>query len=241
MPEGPSPIEDLKSEATQKSKDPQTRRLLIGLLALWLLTLAALLIIAWSAYFSAKDDAKTSAQQSQTLAQQIALACKSGDFGPGFSDEDQSALCSNAKKVIQDQGEIQDDEIQESEIQDPEIQNPEPNDPEIQDPERQDPELQQGEIQEPEIQDPELADNEVQDDEKQDDEIQDPENQDPEIQDDETQDPEIQDPEIDDPDPASPYNFSFNFTVPGNGLGQTDHTYRVTCNSGTGECTVEEA
>src|SRR6478609_3573760 len=225
MPDSQSPIDDLKTEATEKSKDPNTRRLLLGLVALWLLTLAALLVIAWSAYFRAKDDAKTSEKQSQTLAQQIGMACESGDFGPGFSDEDQAALCSNADKVIQDQGEIQDDEVQESEVQEPEIQNSE-----IQDPEPNDPELEDDELQ-----DEEKQDDEVQDDEKQDAEIQDPEDQDPEIQDD-----EIQDPEVDDPDPASPYTFSFIFTVPGNGLGQPANTYRVTCNSGTGECTVEE-
>jgi len=245
MPDSQSPIDDLKTEATEKSKDPNTRRLLLGLVALWLLTLAALLVIAWSAYFRAKDDAKTSEKQSQTLAQQIGMACESGDFGPGFSDEDQAALCSNADKVIEDQGEIQDDEVQESEIQEPEIQNSEIQDPEPNDPERQDPELQQGETQDPEIQDPELADEELQDEEKQDDEVQDDEKQDAEIQDPEDQDPEIQDdeiqdPEVDDPDPASPYTFSFIFTVPGNGLGQPANTYRVTCNSGTGECTVEE-
>jgi len=240
MPDSQSPIEDLKSEATEKSKDPKTRRLLLILLVLWLITLGALLAIAWSAYFSAKDEAQTSQAETETLAQHVALACESGDFGPGFSDEDQAVLCSNAERVIQDEGEIQDEEVQESELQEPEIQNGEIQDPEPNDPERQDPELQQEEIQDPEIgddelQDEEKQDDEVQDDERQDDEIQDPEDQDPEIQDD-----EIQDPEVDDPDPASPYNFSFVFTVPGNGLGQTPKTYRVTCNSGTGECTVEE-
>lgn len=71
------------------------------------------------------------------------------------------------------------------------------------------------------------------------DEPDDPDPDDPEIQDE-----EIQDPEVDDPDPASP--FSFTFTVPGNGLGQSDSTYTVTCaNEGTDEepryaCSVTE-
>lgn len=88
--------------------------------------------------------------------------------------------------------------------------------------------------------DPEKQDSEVQNSEIQDPEIQDAEIQDAEIDDLDPDDPENQDPEIDDPDPASPYTFTFVFTVPGPG-GSPGTTYRVTCNSGSGSCTVEEA
>lgn len=217
------PIEELKTQSAERAKDPKTRTILIVLLVLWLVTLAALVGVAWRAYFTEKSKV-------QTLAQHIAMACETGDFGSDFSDEDQAALCGNAEKVLKNQG-----EIQESEIQEPEIQNSEIQDPEIQDPERQDPERQDDEIQEPEI-----ADDEVQDEEINDPDPDDPEKQDEEIQEPEEQEAEIQDPEIDDPDPASPYNFTFVFTIPANGLGQQDRTYSVSCNSGTGECVVSE-
>lgn len=109
-------------------------------------------------------------------------------------------------------------------IETPEINIVNPDDPEI-----QEPEIQEREIQEPERQDPEIADGEVDD----------PDPDDPETQDPEIQDPEIQEPEKDDPDPASPYNFTFTFKIPGNGESG-DTTYRVTCNSGTGNCTAEQ-
>lgn len=222
------PIEELKIQSAEGAKDPKTRMILIVLLVLWLVTLAVLVGVAWRAYFAEKS-------KIQSLAQHITMACETGDFGSDFSDEDQAALCGNAEKVLKNQGEIQDEEIQESEIQEPEIQNSEIQDAERQDSERQDPELQDDEIQEPEV-----ADGEVQDEEVNDPDPDDPEKQDEEIQDPEEQENEIQDPEIDDPDPASPYNFTFVFTIPGNGLGQQDRTYSVSCNSGTGECVVSE-
>lgn len=225
-----SPLEEMKSESAQQAKDPKTRALLAALLALWLVTLAALVGVGWYAYFDQKG-------KNQSLAQHVALACESGDFGAGFSDEDRAALCSNAAKVIKNQGEIQDNEVQEEELQEPEIQNPELQEPENQEPEKPDAETQEDETQDPEMQDPEINDPENQESENQDPEEQDVEIQDDEVQDPEVQEEEIQDPEIDDPDPASPYTFTFVFTVPGNAL-ILDRTYTVTCNSGSGACTV---
>lgn len=209
------PISEIAAESSKKGKDPKTRTLLIAVVTLWLLTMGALLTVSWDAYFEERD-------KSQTLAQQISFACSTGDFGPGLSAEDVAALCSNAEKVMKD-----DPELQEQEIQSPEIQ-----DQEFQDPEIQDKEIQEGEIQDPESQDAEQQDSEIQDAEEQESEVQDGEEQDPEIQDE-----EVQDPEVDDPDPASPYTFTFTFVVPGNG-NQPGTTYTVTCNSGTGNCTV---
>lgn len=83
-----------------------------------------------------------------------------------------------------------------------------------------------------EDQEPERQEAEIQDGESDD-----PEQQDAEIQDPEKDDPDPDDPEKDDPDPASPYNFTFQFVVPGAG-GSPDQTYTVTCNSGTGSCSV---
>lgn len=205
-----TPISDMKDESAASAKDPKTRRLLVLLSALWFLTVLALIAVTWRAYFDERD-------KSQTLAQQIALACSNGDFGVGFSKEDQKALCENAKKVLKNQGEVQDDEIQEAEIQDPEIQEAE----------RQEAERQESEDQESEDQESEQQESEQQESESQEDEV-----QDPEIQDD-----EIQDPEIDDPDPASPYDFSFEFTIPANG-DIPAQTFTVMCNSGTGLCVV---
>ena len=74
MSEKSSPLEEMKSESAQQAKDPKTRALLAALLALWLVTLAALVGVGWYAYFDQKD-------KSQSLAQQVALACESGDFG----------------------------------------------------------------------------------------------------------------------------------------------------------------
>lgn len=186
-----SPIEEIKEQSSQKGKDGATRRLLIILVALWLLTVAAFGVVVWNAYFNEKE-------KSQTLAQQIAFACDHGDFGPGVSPEDVKALCENADAVIKDDGEVQEGEIQESETQDPELQNPEVQEPEIQDRENQNQENQEPEIQNPEDPDSENQESENQDPESQDPEIQDEESQDPEIQDDENQDPEIDDPDPND-------------------------------------------
>ena len=44
-----SPLEEMKSESAQQAKDPKTRALLAALLALWLVTLAALVGVGWYA------------------------------------------------------------------------------------------------------------------------------------------------------------------------------------------------
>lgn len=155
-------------------------------------------------------------QKTQTLAEQIDAACKDGELRD-FPRKYRGILCENARKVIEET--------------DPDLHNDEVQDNEIQDPEIQDPENQEREDQEAEIQDPEVGDDEVQDGE-----INDPDPDDPD-----PDDPENQDPEIDDPDPASPYDFVFIFTVPGDGLMIPDRTFTVTCNSGNGNCTVQES
>lgn len=93
MNEHLAPVEDLTQESAKRGKDRKTRRILDGLVALWLITLAALVGVAWNGYFDQKNEALT-------LAQQIDAACASGDFGPGVNATDQEALCSNAQKVI---------------------------------------------------------------------------------------------------------------------------------------------
>lgn len=95
-----SPIDDIKAESSQRGKDKGTRTALTTLVVLWLLTLAVLIAVSWNAYFKQKDAALT-------LAQQISFACKSGDFGPGITQENEDAICNNAKKVIQDQAPTQ--------------------------------------------------------------------------------------------------------------------------------------
>lgn len=86
-----SPIRELKEEAVNQGRDPRTRAVLYGVCALWLLTLVALIAIGWNAYFDEKDT-------SQSLAQQVSLACRSGDLDTA----DQKALCEDAEKVIKD-------------------------------------------------------------------------------------------------------------------------------------------
>ena len=88
-------VDDLTVESAKKGKDVRTRHILIALLAIWLLTLLALVGMSWKAYFQQKAT-------SQTLAQQIQAACDSKNFGPGLSTEDENKLCSNAEKVIKD-------------------------------------------------------------------------------------------------------------------------------------------
>lgn len=205
-------LDDLKKAASKRGKDPKTRRWLYGLVALWLVTLLALLGVTWNAYFTERG-------KTQSLAQQIAFACQNGTLGPGISPEDEKSLCDNAEKVVNGSGEIQDDEVQESEIQESEVQESENQDPERQEPERQDPEAQ--------------AD-ETQDAETQEDEVQDEETQDPEIQDEETQDPEIQDPEIDDPDPNDQIEAgSCTF----DGTGTIEFTFETSSGPVTFQCT----
>lgn len=208
-------VDDLKEKAKERGKDGPTRKVVIVLMVVWLITLAALVGVTFNAYFSQKE-------KTQTLAQQIRLACDSGTFGPGMSSEDINAICRNAEKVIENNGaELQDDEIQEREIQEDEIQEDEIQEDEIQQPENQQGETQEAEDQEEETQDGETQDAEIQDDE---------------IQNEEIQDDEIQNEEIDDPDPASPFNF--RFTVPGSNPADPSRTF--VCNSGTGECTLVE-
>lgn len=84
----------MSRDAVKQSKDPKTRRILTLVVVLWVLTLIAALGLAWRAYFQEKE-------KSQTLAEQISAACDNGHFGPGLSKEDESKLCSNAEKVIQ--------------------------------------------------------------------------------------------------------------------------------------------
>lgn len=91
-----TPMRDMISESSIKGKDRPSRRLLIILLALWLVTVGILLAVSWNAYFKKKEAAKT-------LAQQIHFACSSGDFGPGLSKANQDLLCNNAEKVIKNQ------------------------------------------------------------------------------------------------------------------------------------------
>jgi hypothetical protein len=150
------PVDGLVHELESRRKADRTRKIVYVLIALWLGTLAALVVVAWNAYFSEKNKALT-------LAQQVAVACSSDnkipdrnrtDFGYYLSPEEEKVLCTNAKRVINQN----DPELQEGEIQEPEIQEPEIQEPEIQNKEKQDPEVQDPEIQDPEIQDPEIDD-----------------------------------------------------------------------------------
>lgn len=90
-----TPIDELVENSSKKGKDHSYRRLLLFLLVLWLITFAGLVGFAWNAYFQKK-------QQVQTLAEQITLACKKGDFGPGLSKTDEDNLCHKAEKVASD-------------------------------------------------------------------------------------------------------------------------------------------
>lgn len=96
MTEARTPLDDLKSESAERGKDQRMRRVLIVLTVVWLLTLVGLIALAWNAYFTQKD-------QTLTLAQQISLACDSGQFGPNITQETEDTLCKNVQKVIQDE------------------------------------------------------------------------------------------------------------------------------------------
>lgn len=211
------PLDDLAQQSARKGKDAGTRRVLIFLLVLWLLTLIVLIGVSWNAYRAAKDRA-------QTLAQQITFACETGDLGPGISVEDEEALCDNAEKVIQNDPELQENEIQEGERQEPELQEDE-----FQESERQEAERQQDERQDSERQDEETQDEEVQESETQDDEI-----QDAEIQEEEIQEEEVQDPEKDDPDPNDDIR-SGSCTF--DGVGTITFTFETTSGPVTFQCT----
>jgi hypothetical protein len=89
------PIKTLKAESTEKGKDPGTRKILLILFILWIITLISGGVIAWNAYFNEKAI-------TQSLALRIAQACASGDFGPGISDGEEDALCHRAEKIADD-------------------------------------------------------------------------------------------------------------------------------------------
>lgn len=89
------PLEDLTQISAKRGKDPKTRKYLVVLLVLWLLTLAALVGVAWNAYFTEKA-------KSLTLAQQITSACTSGNFGDDMPPEEQKQLCTDAESVVED-------------------------------------------------------------------------------------------------------------------------------------------
>lgn len=91
-----SPVSELAVEPTHKGKDSPSRSLLLILVVLWALFTIGMLVFVWNYAFQQKDAA-------QTLAQQLAYACKSGDFGPGITEADERAMCSNAEKVIKDE------------------------------------------------------------------------------------------------------------------------------------------
>lgn len=183
--EDTQPVDGLIQELDNRRKRDKTRRYLVIVLVLWLLTFAALVAVAWNAYFKER-------QKALTLAEQVTVACEEGNLAPwhqldptrGLSPEERKVLCANAKKVV----EQNDPELQDNEIQEPEIQDPETQEPEIQEPEKQ-----------------------VQ--EKQDSETQDPETQDPEIQDEETQEPEINDPDPNDPPKSGTCTFDGKGTI----------------------------
>lgn len=91
-----SPVSQMAVEPSHKGKDVPSRAILIALAVLLVGLLTSTLVLAWNGYFKQKDAA-------HTLAQQIAYACKSGDFGPGVTEANQEAMCSNAQKVIKNE------------------------------------------------------------------------------------------------------------------------------------------
>lgn len=91
--------DELVQDSAQRGKDPKTRRLLFGLLALWLLTLAVLVGVAYRGYFDQKE-------QKTSLAQELNAACDSGEFGPNIEPERQKQLCQTAEKVVDDNADV---------------------------------------------------------------------------------------------------------------------------------------
>lgn len=216
---------EIVHDSVREGRDPKTRLLILILSTLAVLSLVAALIAVWYGWSKSRESAISGAK----LGEQVRLACANPEVRKDLGD-----ICGHAKEVA----EGQDPEIQDSEIDDPEIQERELQEPEIQDPEKGNPEPNDPDPNDPESQDAEVQDAEAQEAEEQDAEVDDSDPNDPDPTDDpDPNDPENQDPEVDDPDPASPYTFSFTFTVPGNG-NQPGTTYTVTCNSGTGNCTV---
>lgn len=94
------PVDELVRRSARRGKDPKTRQYLYFALALWLLTLTALVGVAWHSYFQEKE-------QTQTLAQELKSACESGEFGPGISSERQTRLCETAEKVADEDAKIE--------------------------------------------------------------------------------------------------------------------------------------
>jgi len=90
MTEQPPIVREMKEEAAIQGSDRRSRMVLWVVCGLWLITLAGLVAIGWNAYFNEKET-------SQSLAQQVSAACKSG----GLEVDDQKALCEDAEKVIQ--------------------------------------------------------------------------------------------------------------------------------------------
>lgn len=88
-----SPVSEMAVEPSHKGKDSPSRSILLILVVLWALLAFVTLVFAWKYAFQQKDAA-------QTLAQQLAYACKSGDFGPGINEASEKAMCSNAEQVI---------------------------------------------------------------------------------------------------------------------------------------------
>jgi len=78
----------------RKGKDHKTRRLLYTFVVIWLITLIGLVVVSWNAYFKEKD-------KTETLAQQIQVACDSGNFNKEFGQANQTVLCNNAERVIE--------------------------------------------------------------------------------------------------------------------------------------------
>lgn len=88
----PTPLDELKEKSAERGKRPRTRHVLVALFIVWLLTLGTLIAVGWNAYFDQKE-------RTQTLAQQIAIACERGTIGPpDFTAEDAEELCETAEK-----------------------------------------------------------------------------------------------------------------------------------------------
>jgi hypothetical protein len=85
-------INELKSESSYRGRDHKTRIWLVIVCVLWMATMVFAGGVAWNAYFDEKD-------KSQTLAQQVSAACKSGDL----EIEEQRELCDNAEAVIDEE------------------------------------------------------------------------------------------------------------------------------------------
>lgn len=214
----------IRDHAVAESRDPRSRRIILILGIIAALSMLTTVVFGYLAWREAKDNALAGAQ----LAEQLRRVCEE----QGQLEYDNRNLCANAERVAEDEPEIQDSEIDDPDPNDPDpVNDPDPNDPEVQDPEIPDAERQDAEQQEAEEQEGEVQDGEVDD----------PDSNDPDpVDDPDPNDPDPDDPDPNDPDPASPYDFTFTFVIPGDNPAQPDRTFTVTCNSGTGNCTVTE-